>query len=308
MINTLRVEITQRCPLACLHCSVSAGPGRRAMVDTSALLRLIAEFRQQGGRELVITGGEPLEHHALLEILSDAKARDLVVTVFSTGLTSGACPLTVGQAELLATCVDVLRVSIHGSTDATHDWLTKGRSSLTATLTAVDRLVAAEVDVRATFLAHAGNLDELGGVLALCEKHGINELRLLIAVPQGRAKASLAVLAGDVMALGRAVAQVRMPPKVKVRLGSAVLGGLGESAECTALTQEIVVRWDGWISPCHSVEPVPSDSPMDNVFEVGLARALAESPRLRRYRDLAEAELDPSCNSGCLVRRLRQAA
>jgi MoaA/NifB/PqqE/SkfB family radical SAM enzyme len=195
MLKVLRLEVTNSCPLACQHCSVNAGPARRGFVSREQALELISQFALQGGSSLVLTGGEPLDHPEILDFLRLAKHLNLDTTLFSMGIRVDCKPLGLGEARVLAALVSSFRVSVHGSTPAVHDGLTRVAGSLDATLESVRTLVSAGVEVKATFFAHPGNIEDIEGAARLCKKVGIHEMRVLVAVAQGRAARRMKELA-----------------------------------------------------------------------------------------------------------------
>jgi L-lysine 2,3-aminomutase len=93
-LPSLRIEITDRCPLACRHCSISAGPVRRGFMEFAPALSLIDQFAEQGGEEVTVTGGEPLCHPNARELLHQAKSQGLQTTLFSMGITEDGRPVS----------------------------------------------------------------------------------------------------------------------------------------------------------------------------------------------------------------------
>lgn len=303
-IRKLRLEITNRCPFACAHCSVSAGPGRQAFMGDDGGRALIEQFAAQGGEDLVLTGGEPLEHFALFDFVKHGKDTGLRTSLFSMGAASNGEVVGRRLVRRLSDYLDVWTVSLHSATPLLHDALTHYPGSFKTTCVAVDRIVEAGVEVRCTFFAHSGNLGELTRVTRLCEQLRITELRIVVVVPQGRAlsqASSFDVSGPDLLAT---VQEADGLGPVVVRLGEAAKAGHSLLNQCRAIQEELVVNWDGWISPCHSVEPYPSDCEYDNALLRPLLQVLENSPRLGRCRQEAQRAPQSQCESGCLARRV----
>ncbi len=190
-IDTLRLEITQQCPLACGHCSVSAGLRRTQKMDHTVACKLIKEFKDQGGQSLIVTGGEPLLHESLHSILECSKVCGLNTILFSMGVLFDSSyrlvPIDSSRALEMKNWVDLCRVSLHSGLAARHDALTRIQGSFEATCLAVKNMVKAGINVTCTFFAYPGNLTDLLQAATLCDELGIHELRILTSVPQGRA-------------------------------------------------------------------------------------------------------------------------
>lgn len=262
---------------------------------------LIRDFARQSGEELVVTGGEPLTHPDCVDFIQEAKDCGVGTTLFSMGVIDNVRVVDHTLLDRLARILDVWRVSLHASDDSSHDDLTKVPGSFKATCKAVERIVTRGIEVRATFFAHNRNISDLPDVAALCSRLGIVELRVLTVVPQGRAAAHperFMVLREEVIQATNAANAIN---EVHVRLGEAARARQGDESACRAIREELVVSYDGWVSPCHSFEPPPSDSDDDNVFRANLQRVLEKSPRLLCCRKLGGSRSD-GCSGGCVAR------
>ena len=109
------LKITDRCDLRCSHCFVSATAEGEDM-SASALRGAISRLLAARVTNVTITGGEPLVHPELPEILSDLVAADLNVTVCTNG---------VNVTDELIRCASELgrvsfNVSLDGARDSSH--------------------------------------------------------------------------------------------------------------------------------------------------------------------------------------------
>lgn len=266
-------------------------------------MALIEQFAAQGGEDLVVTGGEPLEHSALFDFVKHGKGMGLRISLFSMGAVSNGEVVGRRLVRRLSDYLNVWTVSLHSATPLLHDALTHYPGSFKTTCAAVDNIVEAGVEVRCTFFAHSGNLGELTKVTRLSEQLGITELRVVVVVPQGRALSQASSFDVSGPDLQATVQEADGLGPVVVRLGEAAKAGHGLVNQCRAIEEELVVNWDGWISPCHSIEPYPSDCEYDNALLRPLLQVLENSPRLGRCRQEAQRAPQSQCESGCLARR-----
>jgi MoaA/NifB/PqqE/SkfB family radical SAM enzyme len=274
---TLRLELTRACPLACAHCSVVAGPKRAEEMPTEQAIRITREFASLGGREVILTGGEPLIYSGLDTILETILSLGIAPSIFTMALGWGAQPITCERARKLAMYGPTVWVSLHGDS-TTHDRLTGRVGSREATEEGVGTLLAAGVQVKATCVATPETITRLAEAAEACKRLGISELRVFVVVPQGRAKSHKRLELWDHHAIDDAIAAAAAVSGPVVRLGQSADATL--RGRLLPATSDIVVNWDGWVSNTHAEEPAPSWHPFDNAFDHPLIDVLRRSPRL----------------------------
>ena len=115
----LGLSITTRCPIACPHCIVEAGPRRKDEMsagDAAEWLRQAAAYRGGRIRSVVITGGEPFYNLALLQnILQSAVTHGLVPAVVTNAFWATSLAAAV---DLLTSMPEIRMLTI--SADAYH--------------------------------------------------------------------------------------------------------------------------------------------------------------------------------------------
>ncbi|MBI1383090.1 MAG: radical SAM protein [Planctomycetaceae bacterium] len=124
---TLGINLTERCNLACLHCSVGSNPSVSTKNDLTAaeLHDLFDQFDRYGLQSLRLTGGEPMMRPDFWEILEDATTgRRFSVTLFTNGTR-----VTEENVERLAAIKKrmgsrfLIHISLDGGTAQSHDFL-----------------------------------------------------------------------------------------------------------------------------------------------------------------------------------------
>lgn len=105
--------VTYRCNAKCGFCDIWEQPS--PMVDVADAARNLDDLKRLGVRVIDFTGGEPLLHPKLPELLRMAKARGFLTTVTSNGL------LYPKRAEKLRGLVDLLHFSIDAPLPGAHD-------------------------------------------------------------------------------------------------------------------------------------------------------------------------------------------
>src|SRR5271154_7208200 len=95
--RTVRVSLTDRCDLACVYCRPSRNDGYlEKRLDDDAWKTMIRALVKAGVRRVRITGGEPLLHPRVVELVSFVASLgvvDLALTTNGTLLEKTAEPL-----------------------------------------------------------------------------------------------------------------------------------------------------------------------------------------------------------------------
>lgn len=105
--------VTYRCNAKCGFCDIWEQPS--PMIDLDDARRNLDDLKRLGVRVIDFTGGEPLLHTRLHELLAMAKERGFLTTITSNGL------LYPKRARQLAGLVDLLHFSIDSAVPAEHD-------------------------------------------------------------------------------------------------------------------------------------------------------------------------------------------
>ncbi|NND70133.1 MAG: radical SAM protein [Rhodothermales bacterium] len=105
--------VTYRCNATCSFCDIWEQPS--PMVDVKDVERNLRDMRELGVRVVDFTGGEPLLHTDLPEMLAIAKGHGLATSVTTNGL------LYPKRAKKLAGLVDLLHFSIDSAEPEMHN-------------------------------------------------------------------------------------------------------------------------------------------------------------------------------------------
>ena len=69
-LNSLYIEVTHACNQHCRHCYLDGGIHKKCTeMTTEQIKSIFAEFKAQGGRYVIFTGGEPLMRNDVFELL-----------------------------------------------------------------------------------------------------------------------------------------------------------------------------------------------------------------------------------------------
>ncbi len=110
--RTARISLTDRCDLACVYCRPSRSDGYfEKRLDDDAWKTMVRALVQAGVRRVRITGGEPLLHPRVVELVAFVASlgvEDLALTTNATRLEPLAAPLRNAGLARLTVSIDSL--------------------------------------------------------------------------------------------------------------------------------------------------------------------------------------------------------
>ena len=318
--KALTVAVTGACNLSCSHCWVGAGePASARHVPGGTLARLIGEFAALGGEGVRLTGGEPLWHPDLLELLRFARSAGFKAVSLQTNgmLLDDDSVAALRELDFPGLTI---QVSFDGAQAATHD-LVRGAGAFASLIQGVRLLVRAGLGPRvsAFFTEMRHNLEEIPSLLELAEELGVANVTTGTLVLCGRAAEECLIAAPEPAQYLRLLERYHADPGFRARyerLGRVAAlewrcndSPRGES--CTFVENPYLTA-DGRLYPCVLCHADPYS--VTGVFEKSLADAFVEGAPLwskllhasnRRPDEIAQCQgcLELlSCAGGCLGR------
>ena len=105
----LNIYLTNACNLRCEHCFMRSGKPLDNELPKTEWIRILSEFKQQGGNSVTFSGGEPLMNRNFNDILMHASTLGLETTVLSNGIL-----WTEDRINQLAPYISQIQISIDG--------------------------------------------------------------------------------------------------------------------------------------------------------------------------------------------------
>ena len=220
-LNQIYFYLTEGCNLACRHCWLAPKLDREAKLYPTLPVELfetvIREGKPLGLSSVKLTGGEPLMHPQITQLLEITRREELALTIETNGL---LCTPTLA-AEIAKTPQRFVSVSIDGTDAETHDWVRGVPGSFEAACQAVRTLADADLRPQIIFSVMRHNAHQAEAMPALAEKLGAASLKYNIVQPTARgeklheADGTLGV--EELLTLGRKV-DMELAPKTPVKL------------------------------------------------------------------------------------------
>ena len=245
----LTLELTDWCPLECIHCSSNSGPGCGNRLETELALELVASAARLGAEKISFGGGEPTGCESFRAVITRAVELGMSAEVFTCGLglpTEKPCGLDEGIIEACKELVGVKFIfSIHGATAETHDHITQMSGSFDLLLRSVERCLRAGIECEMNFVPTRANSHEFAQLVHLADGYGMRRISVLRFVPQGRGlenRAELELSREEEDSFVHDLIRLRSESKVDVRTGSPFNGIIpGNTVPCRAGLGKLVI-------------------------------------------------------------------
>jgi radical SAM protein with 4Fe4S-binding SPASM domain len=151
-LRTILIHITLVCNLKCLHCYLDKS--EKQHMEPDLFVSAVKQLDQMQGLKILISGGEPLLHPQLFEMLEAIKRIRLRKMLLSNGVL-----ITESIAQRLQHLVQEVQVSLDGIDS--HNRFRNSPNALEKTVQAIKNMNAVGLDVSVATMIHAQNLDEL---------------------------------------------------------------------------------------------------------------------------------------------------
>jgi radical SAM protein with 4Fe4S-binding SPASM domain len=316
-LREIKIEVTYRCPLACIHCSSDATPSSSLEMSREECLQIIHEAIQMGAKEVAFSGGEALIWSGLDEAIGTAIRGGLHVIIY----TSGNIPNARARIERLAKLgVNTLIFSIFAATQTDHEQVTRIKGSFLKTRRAIDIANNNALGTELHFVPLANNYKDLEDIAHLSNDWGVTQISILRFVPQGRGALikHRALNRIQNIQLKRTIERLRSKG-FDIRTGSPYnFLMLNDQPKCSSAIDRLIIGPDLRIFPCDAFKQIKAEEVVgtiefSQIKGVGLGECWESSPFLEAVReylttDFAEpcASCDAleNCLSGCLAQKV----
>lgn len=257
-LKELKLEVTHRCLLHCVHCSSDASPSNSREMTDSECMRIINEAIEIGVEEIVFSGGEPLIWPPLDQAIQLASSNDSKISIYTTG---NVPDVSSKISQLKSLGVHSCIFSLFGATASTHEKVTRHRESFDTTLKAIQYAYSNELHPEIHFVPFTDNFREIEAVTKLAQQLGVQRLSVLRFVTQGRGylyqKHQLSRLQN--LELRRRILDIR-ENGFNIRTGSPYnFLLLNEEAQCPSSIDRLIVSPDLRIYPCDAFKQIRAE-------------------------------------------------
>ena len=183
-LNSIYFYLTEGCNCKCRHCWITpkyeaGGEGKWPYISLSQLKNVVEQGKKLGLSSVKLTGGEPLIHPDILEILEYLAQTDLRVIVETNGL---ACTDKVAAA--IRKCKNpFVSVSLDGAQKGTHNWVRGVDNAYDGALEGIRNLVNNKLNPQLIMSLVKRNKDQVDELVELAEKLGASSIKFNLVAP-----------------------------------------------------------------------------------------------------------------------------
>ena len=185
-LNQIYFYLTEGCNLRCRHCWIApkyqCEGNSHPTLDLDLFKSVIEQATALGLTGVKLTGGEPLLHPEINEILEYIRTEDLRLTVETNGV---LC--TPELAEKMAACKDpFVSVSLDGADAETHEWVRGVTGCFEAALRGIQNLAKAGLRPQLIMTMMRHNKDQMESIVRLAECLDAGSVKFNIVQPTAR--------------------------------------------------------------------------------------------------------------------------
>jgi radical SAM protein with 4Fe4S-binding SPASM domain len=325
------VEILGYCPMNCMHCSSFTPLAHRELLHVETIRALIDDIALFGTPIVQLSGGEPLYHPGLVEIIEYTTKAGLVACLYTSGITTvdgnlAPVPKRLVKSLKLAGLRKVV-VSLQGATSSVHEAINRTPGTFERTLESVRRFKELGLWVGVHFVPMRPNWKDVVSLAEMCAHLQVDELAILRFVPQGRGSANQSHLGlfEEFSELLSTLQEMRrtFSDRIHIRIGSPLNfcsfypvlereGGFGCPVPCSAGISSCTILPTGDVVPCPALKHQTTEV-AGNVLHEPFAAIWSRSPvfselRAFDYRKLTgpchSCEFLSACRGRCLAQRI----
>lgn len=316
-LEELKIEVTYKCPLNCVHCSSNAGEGNQLTISKEKCVSIIKEAAEVGVKKIAFSGGEPLCWDGILEVVALCNQFGIESTIY----TSGNCDkINEMFQDLSKAGLKRAIFSVYAPNKEEHIRITRKYDSFDKTVEAIAACRRNGITPELHFVALASNYKSLPDIVTFATENGIKRISVLRFVPQGR---------GSLIEQKDTLSQTQNKELIKtirdlrasgygIRTGSPFnVLWLNENPHCMAARDRMIVSPDLSIYPCDAFKQIKASELCDNVTACSLKNAsLKECWENSTYFNLIRNAIttpaeEPCkscamynrCHSGCLAQK-----
>lgn len=316
-LKELKIEVTHKCPLRCVHCSSNASEENTLSISKEKCFGIINEALAMGVCNIAFSGGEPLCWPDIINAVQLCSEGGIETTIYTTG----NCDDIEAMFRNLSTAgLNKAVFSVYSSNETEHIRITRTYDSFKNTIKAIEYCHKYGIIPEIHFVALASNYQQLPDIVELSKTIGVDRISVLRFVPQGRGnliKNKDTLNKTQNLELIQSIKEIRNTG-FEIRTGSPFnVLLLNDKPECMAANDRLIISPDLKIYPCDAfkqiqAEQIVKDTKYCSLKSSTLPQCWTKSPYLIAIRNAInqqpcdkckECNSYDKCLSGCLAQK-----
>lgn len=293
MPGSASIEIIQRCFNHCLHCSSCSTEWSTAILPLPVIVRLISGLHALKISKICLSGGEPLLHPDVVEIVQEITERQIRADIYSCGIVArdGApMPIPDELLQLLKRAgLSTLIFNLPSIQEETYNFITQSKDRLPLILESIRRTIDCGIMAEIHFVPMKPNVNEAAQVVEYARKEKIQQVNFLKLMPHGRAKKNMnqillsddeiAALQSHLIHLGKGGGAIRI---------GLPLMEANTAPPCHAVKEKLYIRFDGCVFGCEAFKYITfrdeqnAEILPDSIWEQDIQNIYQHSAYLKR--------------------------
>lgn len=317
VLKELKIEVTYKCPLECIHCSSCANEDNPLAITKEKCFEIINEASAMNVKEIAFSGGEPLYWEGICDAISLCDKKGIITTIY----TSGNCDNIDQMFKKLSNShLNKAIFSVYSPKKEEHIRITRIRDSFDNTLKAISACHKYKIDAEIHFVALASNYKKLRDVVALAKKMNVKRISVLRFVPQGRGelikqKDTLTTEQNkELISIIKSIRESRF----EIRTGSPFnVLLLNDNPRCMAARDRMIIAPNLLTYPCDAFKQIEASEITSNPVNYSLKNTTLKecwdnSSYFKEVRKAITAKVNEPClscgsyslcKSGCLAQK-----
>ena len=299
MLNEVSIEIINKCLNKCVHCSSSSTLESPEIMPFSLLESVISGLSSLGVKEISLSGGEPLLHPDITEIVQCATKHNIMINIYSCGIIYTKDRFESisikGFGILKNAGLSRIMFNLQAANERIYDEISDTKGFFPLVIQSIRNSVIAELPTEIHFVPMKINKGEISNIIKFGEQENIDQVSFLKLVPHGRARVNTKRIMLD-ESEDLSVQKELFNSKEK---GARIRIGIPYSTKdncstCHAIRKKLYIRYDGCVFGCEAFKYIDfggeDGNPIlpDNVYSTSIEEIVNGSLYLNKSKELVD--------------------
>ena len=311
----IKIEMTYRCNLNCLHCSSEGSLEQRDSIFYDKMIEILKSAKALGVKKVSLSGGEPFLWPGMSKLFANDIINNFKIRIYTSGTTKNFQDVV---SKINHKNVNFV-LSLFSANPNIHDQLTGSMGSHGKTLSAI-QLISKSHNTEIHFVPTTTNYFELKPLALLTNKLGVHKLSILRFVPQGRGSINKQLMLNHKqnIALKNEIIELR-EEGFNIRTGSPFnFMFLNSQPHCTSGMNKLIIAPNLRVYPCDAFKQISLDQIIgydeySSLKTHSLKHCWEKSLYLNKIRSVLQSEYQEPCKSceklnycrsGCLAQKV----